>query len=291
MKKTDLSKKKQYREFLCEAGLVALASALFAVSLNMFLMPGDIVVGGVAGIATVICHFFDVGAGAVIFLLNLPLILICLHTFGFRFCAKTIIGVVSISLASDFLVFLPISVTDPLLCSIFGAATMGLGVGILFSRGYTTGGTDMVVWLLKLRFRRLSTGKLIMLCDLAVIFSSALIFRDFEGLFYSVVTAIFLAIITDYTLSGSERVRVAMIVSEQCDTITKRIFSELGRGVTLFDAIGGYRGEEKKMLMCVVKRNELYSLRELVKLCDPEAFVIILSADEAIGEGFARSVQ
>ena len=289
MKNSRHRSKIQAAEVLYEIGIVSIAAVLFGVSVNMFLVPADIVIGGATGISTVLNHLFGFPIGVTILLINLPLILINLKVFGISFCLKTIIGVGAVSLASDLLTFLPVTITDPLLCSLFGAATMGIAMGLLFSRGYTTGGTDLIVWLLKLKFRRISTGKLVMICDLIIILGAAFILSSYEGIFYSVITAYLLSKMTDYTLSGAEKACVVIIISEHHEEIAQHITQDLQRGITAFDAKGWYSGKDKKVLLCAVKKSEIYRIRTLIKQCDPEAFWILAEAGEVIGEGFRPS--
>lgn len=166
------------------AASVGAGAVVFALSMNMFLLPGEIVVGGMTGVATVLRHFFGLSTGFWILLLNLPLMYAGAKRFGRGFFVRTLIGTGASSLALE-LIPAPILFTDPLTCSVTGGLMMGLSLGMMLRSDYTTGGTDLVACLLSLRYRDLPLGSLIMLSDLAVILGGALLLREPEGIGWS----------------------------------------------------------------------------------------------------------
>lgn len=278
--------RKRVKDFIYESGIVIIGSALFAMSMNMFVLPADIVMGGMTGIATLIHFFTKFPVGISIILLNIPLIAANAHFFGKHFLRRTIIGVVATSVFIDLLTIFPITVTDPLMCSILGGVSSGAGIGLLISRGYTTGGTDLIACLLKLKLRKMSTGTLIAVCDIVIIVGAALFMGSFDGVFYSLICTWTMGKVMDIMISGSRRAGQAFIITGKPDEIVRLIFERLDRGVTMMDVVGGYTGEVKRMMMCVVSKSEIFYLKEIVNECDPSAFVIIADASEVTGEGF-----
>lgn len=278
--------RKKVKEVIYECGIVVVGSALFAMAMNMFVLPANIVMGGVTGIATLINHFLKFPVGLAIIIINIPLLIANTHFFGKHFLRRTITGIVATSVAIDLLNMFPVTVTDPLMCSILGGASAGIGLGLLISKGYTTGGTDLAACILKLKFRKMSTGTLISFCDIVIIAGAAFFIGTFDGVFYSLICTWTMGKVTDMMISGSRRAGQAFIITSKPDEIVRLIFERLDRGVTMMDAVGGYTGEAKRMIMCVVSKSEMFYLKEIVNECDPCAFLVIADASEVTGEGF-----
>ncbi|MBQ2707908.1 MAG: YitT family protein [Clostridia bacterium] len=275
------------REFTGDCLALIGGAALFSMAMNLFLLPGGIVLGGMTGIATVLNLYFSLPIGLVILVLNLPLMALGARRFGRGFLVRTLIGVGATSLAADILHIFPVTVTDPLICSALGGITAGASVGILLARGYTTGGTDLVVCLLKPILPRVSTGVLLMLADGVIILGAAAILGDFTGIFYSIICTVTAGKVTDLLLSGARRAAMVLVITDRADAVRGEILTELSRGVTVLDGRGGYSGAPKQVLLCVVSKPELHRLRRIVAARDPDAFVIVADAAEVLGEGFA----
>ncbi|MBQ8509244.1 MAG: YitT family protein [Clostridia bacterium] len=280
--------KKKHMGLMQDAVSVAVGALLFAVSMNMFLLPAGIVLGGMTGVATVINLFWGLPIGLMILLLNVPLLIVNTKRYGMGFTVRTLIGLVSTSTAVDLLKIFPVTVTDPLLCAIFGGLTMGASVGTLVARGFTTGGTDLIASLLKAKWPKISTGSLVMMADLVIIVGAALLTGDYNGIFYSVICIFASGKLMDHFISGASRGGLALVVSSKPETVASAILRELNRGVTLLQGRGGWSGEEKQVVMCVVSRREVFFLKQTVIGCDPGAFIIIGDAAEVMGQGFAR---
>lgn len=278
--------KVKFSHVIGEVGVVTIGSVLFAMAMNMFLLPAGIVLGGMTGISTVLNIFLGTPVGLMIILLNIPLIIANTYLFGRGFLKRTVIGLMATSLSVDLLAVFPIPELDPLICAILGGVCMGAGTGTLISRGYTTGGTDLIACLIKLKWRSASTGTLVMVADLVIILGAALFTRSLDGLFYSIICTWASGKVMDMMISGSRRAGQAFIVTEKSAELTTLIFERIRRGVTVLNAVGGYTGEPRRVLMCVVSRREIYLLKQLTAECDPQAFVIIADAAEVSGEGF-----
>jgi uncharacterized membrane-anchored protein YitT (DUF2179 family) len=178
---------------------VAVGALLFGISLDVFLLPGKIVLGGFTGIATLLNILFNLHASAVILILNVPFAIVNVKYYGFRFLLKAFIGIFATSVSCELLLFLP-GVTDPLICGVSGGALMGTACALLFSHGYTTGGTDLVACLLRVRFDNVSIGTLIFLSDAVVILAAAAVTRSVEELLLSVLSVTVCTLILDIVL-------------------------------------------------------------------------------------------
>ena len=264
-------------------------AALFGVSMNMFLSPGGVVMGGATGIATVINFINDKAPiGVLIIAMNVPLLLMNIKISGFRSMIHTVLGIALSSVAIDLMTFLPHTMEDPLLCAILGGVTMGTGAGLMLTRGFTTGGSDLAAVLLKRKFRRLSTGRLILIIDVIVVVGAALVMHSFESVIYSSVSIFAYSVALDAVMGGAEKAKMAIIISEKHAELAALVSEKLERGVTLLHGGGWYTKQDKEVIMCVVKRNEEFNLKQIVESVDRDAFMIFCDASQVLGEGFGK---
>ena len=273
---------------------VLAGAALFGAGINAFLLPHDINVGGASGLATLLHHFVNVPIGAMIFIINVPLLLLAIKQNGWRSMVRTVIGTLAVSLMSDLfawlfaLIELPELVTEPALTALCGGGAMGFGSGLMMIRGYTSGGSDLAAYLVHRRAPRLSTGRLILAIDVVVIVSSAIVLKDYHIVIYCVISSAVYGFAIDNMMRGANDCRCAMIISEKHGEIATAISERLNRGVTELDGRGWYTGESRTVLMCVVRRREEFALRKVILSVDPKAFVIMTTSCEAIGDGFSE---
>ena len=286
----DAKIKRKFSDNIYQIGYFIIGSLLYGAAMNIFLKPAGIVLGGITGISTTLNYLFSTPIGLGIIVINIPIIIISWRIFGLRAIINTILGILGTSIAVDTMTFLPVTITDPLLCSVFGGLCLGAGTGTLFARGYTTGGSDLISLILKRKFRQMSTGKLIMILDLVVITSAALITRRLEGIFYSLIATYAYMTMIDLVLGGAEKAKLVYVISPKYQIIANDIFTQLGRAVTVLYGRGWYTKEDKCILMCVVKKNELYKMKVLIHSVDPGAFVIFSEATEVMGFGFKSEV-
>lgn len=279
-------KRESLKSILYECGLVIFGSVMFSIAMNMFILPANIILGGMTGVSTVLNIFLGTPVGITIIILNIPLFIANTYFFGTGFLRRTLIGVVATSVATDVLTFFPQTTDDPLMCAILGGVAMGAGVGIMMTRGYTTGGTDLIACLVKLKLKHVTMGTIITAADVIIIVGAAFITGDFTSIFYSVLCTWAAGRVLDMMISGSRRAGQSFIITERPDEIVKLIFERLDRGVTVLNATGGYTGDAKKVVMCVVGRGQVFMLKQLVAECDPQAFVVISDVSEVTGEGF-----
>ena len=274
--------------------LCALGTLMYAVSVVCFIEPMQFVPGGVTTLAILINYMVPVlPVGMLVFAINVPLFIASWRAFGWRFIAKTVGCSALLSVFIDVLTplsekfpFLIYSGSEKLLGAIFGGLIMGVGIGIVFLRGGTTGGTDIVGRLLRIKFPHVSVGKLVMVSDLVVITLAGIIYRSFETVLFSLVIVFLNSLAVDYVVSGRNHSKMVLIMSSAPEQVMHDIMHDLGRGVSIFDAVGGYTGEKRKMLMCVVRAHEVAQVRRIITQYDEKPFIIITDSHEVLGEGF-----
>ena len=271
-----------------ELGTVLTGSVLFALSLAFFLTPCGIVTGGATGIAVTAHELLGLPVGLGILIVNAPLVLLNIKFEGVKGMTRTVIGIAATSVFTDLLAFFPTASAEPMLSAICGGAMMGAGAGIMLMRGYTTGGSDLAAYLIRHRVRRIPVGTLILMIDAVIILGAALLKWRFDGILYSVAATIAYSFSIDAVMNGMGRAKLSLIISDRYAEIGDAITQKISRGATVLRGIGWYTGVNKNVVMCVMKRSELFALQKLVKEIDPEAFMIITDAAEVIGSGFSK---
>lgn len=277
------------RRLFWDGACYLLGSICFGVAISVFTEPNRIAPGGVTGLAVLVGFLTGLPTGVVTVALNLPLLFVAFRRMGRDFFWRTAVGLVLSSVAIDATpLFLPEFLEDRLLAAIFGGVLTGAGLGLIFLRGGSTGGAEIVATLLRRRFPHLSIGRVMLLIDAAVIALSAVVYGQVDSALYAAVTVFLSAQVMDRLVYGSQTAKVALIISRDWQEITERVLKELRRGVTQLFSIGGYTGEEGKVLLCTVGRTESYRLREIIRQIDPSAFVLFLTAEEVQGVGFRK---
>ena len=251
----------------------------------LFLTPGNIAPGGLTGLAMVINYLFHWPVGTVTLILNVPLFLIGWKFMGKRFVLRTLIATVLFSLLIDLLPLKPLT-DDPLLSAIFGGVLLGIGLGLILRGEATTGGTDMLARMIHRSIPAISTGMFLMALDCAVVIVAAVAIGVTQAL-YAIICIYISSKVIDAVMIGFSGNKACFIISGKSDIIMNRILTELERGVTQLSAKGGYTGEERPTLMCVVSRMEVTAVKNVVRDEDENAFMIVVDAHEAIGDGFS----
>ena len=264
--------------------------ALYALSVDMFTAPNGILLGGFTGIGTILNYLFSVPIGTAVFLLNVPLFLTAFHKFGFRFIVKTVLATFLMSLFMDVLaLFVPVYTGDKLLSALFGGILGGAGLGLVFLRGATTGGTDILSKLLRLRFPSFSMGRMVLLLDLAVIAVSFFVYKSLENVLYSLVVIYISAQCIDLVLSGFSHDKLLFMITEKGADAVREITSALDCGVSVLAVRGGYSEHARQMLFCAVRAGDANRVAKAVQELDGNAFIVITEAAEIRGEGFYRA--
>ncbi|MDR0293618.1 MAG: YitT family protein [Oscillospiraceae bacterium] len=280
--------KKRFFPIISDLFIIALGGALFALSVALLLDPYGIVPGGVTGAAMLLCALLPrLPLGLTVLAFNIPLFLLSWRIFGHRFLLYTGFGTLVSSLLIDLFARLPPVETDPLLAGVFGGLLMGAGLGLVFTRGATTGGSDIIARLLKIPFPHIQLGRLMLAVDGCVAAAAGFVFGSVNHTLYAVITLYISARAMDGILYGMNVERLAFVISDRIPQIAGAIGERLGRGATLLRGEGAYTGAERRVLLCAVKRQQVAALKTLVRETDPGAFVILTEASEVLGEGFA----
>ena len=266
-----------------------IGSAIFAFGFDLFLIPHGLNTGGVSGLSMVLVEIIGFGSvGVLQILINIPLFLLGGVKIGKKFFVGSLIGMASSSLFIDLFSAIPVPHTEVLLGIVYGAALCGLGVGLVFTAGTSTGGSEIVVRLMKLKWRNVSVGVFCLAFDVVVAVLTGLVFKDVTKTLYTGITVFITAQVLDMVVYRFDYSKVALIITKEYKEVALEIGQKLQRGATLLRGEGAYSGNETKVILTAVKRQQLAELKELVNNVDPEAFVIVQEAHQVLGDGFAR---
>jgi uncharacterized membrane-anchored protein YitT (DUF2179 family) len=279
---------KRFWPWFRDLGFILIGSLAQAIGLRLFLIPAQLASGGVSGIAQLINHFTNWPIGVMVFIGNIPLFLLGWRFLGGRrFGWRTATAVISYSFFVDFLVlFLPENglTDDILLNSLYGAVVSGFGYGLVYRARGTSGGSDILARILN-HWRGVSMSASYLMVDSAVILGAGLVFGWKQAL-YALIALYVSGLVAETTLEGPTTVRTALIVTGQPEIVSGRILDDMQRGVTIVSGTGAYTGVSRPVLYCVVTRAEVAFLKTIVQEADPQAFMVIGQAHEALGEGF-----
>lgn len=268
--------------------IITLASAVYALGFVWCYAPNGIAFGGVTGVAQIINYLVPaLPVGITVIVLNVPLFILGWKFIGGRLLVSSLYAMFISSVFID--VLTPLygwQPMDPMLACIFGGVLMGLSLGLVFQQEATTGGTDLLARLLKLKLAWLPMGKLLMGIDLAVILAVAAAFGTLKAALYGLVALYITSIVMDGVLYGLDTAKVAYIISDKNREIADVLVKEMDRGVTILHGQGAYTRAEKDVLMCAFKQREIAAIKAAVKGIDPAAFLIVCDAHEVLGEGF-----
>ena len=275
------------KQYLKSCAVITLGSVIYALSFDWFVAPNQFAMGGVTGLAQILHHWFPaLTVGAASALMNVPLFLIGWKKIGGHLLVSSLYAMVVSSAAIDGLNLLfDFQPMDPILAALFGGGVMGVGLGLVFAQGATTGGTDIVAKLLKLKWPWLPIGKLVVVPDTAVMLLVALTFGQLSAMLYGFIKLYTCSKAMDTVLYGTVDSRVAYIISDHWRELSGTLLQS--RGVTLLQAKGAYTGAEKQVLMIAFKQKEIVDLKRRVYELDPEAFLIVCDARDVLGNGFS----
>ena len=265
---------------------IAGGALLAALGLNLFLAPHEIVSGGASGVAVIVHSLTGFPMGTLILLINIPLFAIGAWMLGSGFGVKSLFGTVVFSILIDITAFLPRLTDSLLMAAIFGGTLFGLGFGIIFLAGATSGGTDILAAILHKMIPAVNVGKWIFLIDAMIIAAGAFLFADSERVLAGILSLFIASFLVDYLISGANVAKVVYVISDKSEEIAKKILFDLNRGVTGIYTKGMYGNTERTMLMCVVKRFELVRLERIVAEADSKAFIVFSQARQVSGAGF-----
>ena len=280
-------KKRTWKDYLFDFGAIFAGTLAIAVGLVMFTIPNDIAPGGVSGLATAFAHISPLTVGIWTFLLNIPIVILTWYRLGFQPIAKSVLGAVLLSGLIDLMTpLLPPYTGNPLLAALAGGILFGFGTTLLFLRGASTGGTDLVSLLLSRIFPNLSLGILLLLADVLVVLVAMGVFHNLEVALYSIVTIYVSSKTIDSLMQGIDHAKVIHVVTNHPEEIRAFIADEKGMGITLLQGTGGYSRKGNTVLLVVVRRNQLAQMVKAIQSIDRKAFLFVTDAAEVHGEGF-----
>jgi uncharacterized membrane-anchored protein YitT (DUF2179 family) len=266
---------------------IVLGCFLYSLGLNIFFVSNHIAAGGIIGLSTIIHFLFPIlPIGALVIIFNIPLFIFSFKIFGKNFFIKTFVATMFFAIFVDIFSFFPVYSENSLLASIFGSLFCGFGLGIIYSRGMVTGGSDIIAKLIKYKLPHFPLGQLILLVDGLVVLLAGLVYKNITNMLYSIIAIFVSSKIIDTVLSGIDTAKTVITISEKSALIKETIISELKKTATIIDGFGAYSENKTCIIICVVRRHELFKLKNIIKKADENDFVIIVEATEVIGEGF-----
>lgn len=278
-------------KFLSRYMVITLAALLYAAGIAFFLNPNQLAPGGVSGIAIILKRVFPFlpGVGMLILLMNIPIMILGAWKFGKRFICSTIY---SLLVSSIFIDILPAltgidSATDNMmLAAVIGGALFGAAMGVMFRMETTTGGLDVIVKIVRQKKPHMRTGQIYMLLDIVVLAASAIAFHNIEVALFATVAIYVSTVVMDRVIYGGDQATLVYIISEKRKIIATRMMKELDVGVTMMQGMGAYSNTSTEIIMCVMRKQNLIKVRNILKEVDSNAFMIVSSANEVFGEGF-----
>lgn len=266
--------------------LTVLGSFITAIGVSLFYLPGKIVSGGVSGLATVCYHAIGIEPGITYGVLNLVLLFFALFVIGRGFVVKTLLGAGSLSLFVQLFSYLPPVTSDPVLATVFGSLFYGLGIGIAFLSGASTGGTDIAARIIQHFNPSIAIGRLLMVVDGVIILISLIAFKEIDLILYGIVALAISTFAVDYLISKMNISKLAFVITSKGEELSKMLVSTSPRGVTLIKAQGAYTGEDREVLVCALKNSEIPAFQRKIEDFDPSVFIIYSESQQIVGNGF-----
>lgn len=264
-------------------------SAIFAFGFAVFLMPNDMNAGGISGLAQVAVELMGMGSvGTLSILINLPLFILGGVKIGKKFFAGSLLGMLLSSVLIDlFAMYFSLDM-EPLIGVLYGGVLCGLGLGVVFVSGTSTGGSDILVRLLKLKYRNVPIGQISMCFDAVVVILTGIVFQDVTKALYTGITVFVTGQVVDAVVYRFDYSKVALIISSEYEAIAQQIGQKLDRGATFLHGEGTFSHQSTKVVLTAVKKQQVAELKELVTQIDPNAFIIVQEAHQVLGDGFSR---
>lgn len=265
---------------------ITAASFLYSVAVSLFLDPNALAPGGVTGIAIILNRITGLETGTWVLMINIPIIAVGTWRFGWRFILSTMYCTALTSGFINLLAPFGAVTADSFLAALAGGSLMAVGIGLVFKAGATTGGTDIIIKLLRLKFPHLKTGALFLITDTLIVTLSAFVFRNVDVALYAGLVVFINSVLLDVVLYGRDGAKLLFIISDSYEKIAGRLLEDLDIGVTYISGVGAYSGREKQVIMCVMRKHISPQAEAIVREEDPTAFLIVTSASEIFGEGY-----
>ena len=266
---------------------IILGCFVFGLGLDLFLIPNGINAGGISGLSMALVHLTGFGSvGVLTMTINLPLFALAGVKLGKDFFKLSLFGTAVSAVLIDLIAFLPYPKTEPLVGCLYGGLLCGLGLGMVFAVGGSTGGSDIIVRLLKRKFAQIPLGNIVVMFDLLVALLTGIVFRDVGRTLYSMIAIVLVGRIIDAVVYRFDYSRVVLIISPKSQLIARCSGNKLGRGATFLYGRGSVSGAELQVVLSAIRRQQLTELKKLVTAVDPNAFVIVQEAHQVLGDGF-----
>ena len=273
---------------LRDVSLLLIGSLIYGIGIYMFVVPANIAPGGASGIALMVNFVTGLPVGTLTLVLNVPLLILAWFYLSKKFAVSTAITTAVCSFVLDFVVplFIPVYAGDRLLCSLYGGVLVGAGMALLFIAGSTTGGTDILGYILQKKRPHMSIGRALMIVDGIILAASIFVFGNIEAALFGLISLYVQTKVIDAIIYGGEVGSMATIVTSNPDEITEKVISELDRTATLLPAKGAYSRKDTNVLLCTVRKSQFSRLKKIVYDADPNAFVMVTDTSEVFGLGF-----
>lgn len=279
--------KEKWKGWLISFFLETLGGFLVAVALDSFAVNAGFPLTGFSGIALIFNRLWGMPIGATIILLNIPLSFLCYKLLGKGFFLRSIRCMMISSIFIDYIgPMLPAYDGDRLLAALCTGVTMGLGYGLIYMQNSSTGGADFVVMALKAVRPHLSLGRLAFVTDVAIVLAGGFLFRDVDGIIYGMIVSFIFSVVIDKVMYGANAGKLTLIVTEHGKLVCDTIDETCKRGTTILKAAGGYKQDDKQVVMCACSDKQMYQVQQAVKAVDPASFMVVLESNEVHGEGF-----
>jgi uncharacterized membrane-anchored protein YitT (DUF2179 family) len=266
--------------------LITVGAFTYSAAISLFLDPNNLAPGGISGVAILISRFISIPTGTLNLILNVPIIILGLWKFGFKFICSTFYSLIMITFFINRLASYGAVTNDLLIASVIGGVLVGFSIAMIMKAGATTGGSDIIVKVLRTKWKHIKTNTLFLGFDCAVILASWLVFKDMTVAFYAGVSVAISSVVIDYVLYGPDEAKIILIITDQQEKLKNKMLAELDITATIIPAIGAYTNAPKEMLMIVTRKQMAPQIEEIVKHEDRRAFMIISSASEIYGEGY-----
>lgn len=270
--------------------LVCIGSGIFGISLGLFLAPSNLAPGGVGGLSVMVNSFIPIGVGSLTMLLNLPLLIIAIIKWGWKFLFTTVTAIIIAGLSADASSFIKPITTNPFLACVFGGAIMGLGCSIVFKCGATTGGTDIVSRLVRIKRPDLKMGTIILSIDGVISILAGFVFKNAENSLYSLIALFVFSKVLDFILYGADSARMIMVISSKSEMLTDGLLHKQKVGCTILNGTSGYSKLPAHVLLCATRKQALPFVKDYILKTDNKAFLLVSNAREIFGEGFKTEI-
>lgn len=261
---------------------------IYSLAVTMLAIPNNISPGGITGIAAIINTLLGVPTGFTVFIINIPILIIAYKLLGGIFILKTSAATVIVSATLEITErFLPKLQLDGVLASVFGGILMGVGLAIVFLRGATTGGVDIIAKLINRKSQHLTIGRLVLIMDAFVVLLSMVVYKSLQSGLYTVISIFISSVMIDYVLYGADKGNLIYVITKN-EKLASYLTHQLERGVTVISATGAYTNSKNFVVLCAVRAYEVAKFRQAVKDADPNAFMMVAGVTEILGEGFKK---